>query len=37
MRSIVSKLHDIELGDIRTDTAKRDVYVWLEEAAIMFM
>lgn len=35
-RSLVSKLHEIGLGDIRSDTSKREIYVWLEEAAIMF-
>lgn len=36
IRRLVSKLHEIRLGAIRTDTAKSDIYVWLEEAAIMF-
>lgn len=37
IRSITSKLHEIGLGDIRTDRARRDIYVRLEVVAVMFM
>ena len=33
--SITSNLHEIGLGDIRTDTAEGDTYVWLGEAVVI--